>query len=232
MQSGALELLLFDAAGTLIEPAEPVAEVYRRIFAKYGWETDVAALKEGFRRTFAGLADPDFQEGVDGDAAERAWWRQVVAATAVSAGIDPVGGKFEDCFRELFDHYSKGEAWSVFPEVREVLERLRSSGVKMAVVSNFDRRLHQVLAELDLARHFDLILTSADVSARKPAPKLLQVAMAHFGASPDATRLVGDSDTADGGAARASGVRSYILDRPRTTLADFVRWLGGDFLVK
>jgi putative hydrolase of the HAD superfamily len=232
MQSGALDLLLFDAAGTLIAPAEPVADVYCRIFANYGWKTDPALLKEGFRRTFAGLADPDFQEDGDGDAAERAWWRQVVAATALSAGIEPVGGEFEACFGELFSHYAAGSAWSVFPEVREVLGRLRTSGVKMAVVSNFDRRLHQVLAELGLTGYFDLILTSADVSARKPRPKLLEVAMAHFRAIPDTTRLVGDSEAADGGAARAAGMQAFILDRPRTGLMDFIQWLDGDFLIK
>jgi putative hydrolase of the HAD superfamily len=222
------ELVLFDAAGTLIEPAEPVAAVYRRIFAKHGWDSDEGELKRGFRDTFAGLAEPDFSKW-DGDAAERAWWREVVARTAVSAGIDPAGGKFEECFEELFEYYASGAAWSVFPEAIEVLEKLRAEDLKRAVVSNFDRRLHRVLEELGLAGWFDLVLTSADVAARKPSPKLLQVAMAKFSQSPATTRLVGDSQFADGGAATAAGVEVFILDRPETSLADFVKWLDESF---
>jgi putative hydrolase of the HAD superfamily len=225
------ELILFDAAGTLIEPAEPVAAVYQRIFAKHGWDSDEADLKRGFRETFAGLAEPDFSKG-EGDAAERVWWREVVSRTAVLAGIDPAGEKFEECFEELFEHYANGAAWKVFPEAIGVLEKLRAEDLKMAVVSNFDRRLHRVLKELGLAGYFDLVLTSADVSARKPSPKLLEVAMARFSQAPETTRLVGDSRSADGGAANAAGVKVFILDRPETTLADFGKWLGVNFLIK
>jgi len=97
--------------------------------------------------------------------------------------------------------------------------------MKLAVVSNFDRRLHRVLAEHGLTEPFELILTSADVSSRKPSPVILQEAMKRLSHTPAETRLVGDSQTADGGAAAAAGVDVFILDRPRTTLVDFVRWL-------
>jgi len=214
------ELLLFDAAGTLIDPAEPVAHVYRRHFARHGWEVGEGVLKEGFRKAFGGIGDPEFGSG-PGDDAERAWWREVVAVTAEVAGIDRRAEGFEECFQGLFDHYAAGAAWTVFPEVRQVLADLRARGFRMAVVSNFDRRLHGVLEELDLAGSFDLILTSADVSARKPSPRLLQAAMDHFGASPARSILVGDSPSADGGAATAAGVEVFLLDRPATGLNHF-----------
>jgi putative hydrolase of the HAD superfamily len=225
MSSNQPELILFDAAGTLIQPAEPVERVYQRVFAKFGWATDAGELKRGFRKTFGELGDPDFSAG-DGDAAERAWWREVVARTAASGGIDPATEGFEECFEELFSYYATGAAWAVFPEVRGVLEKLRSMEIRMAVVSNFDRRLHQVMEELELAPHFNAILTSADVSARKPSPRLLEVAMSRFSQSPATTRLVGDSRSADGGAAEAAGVAVYVLDRPQTTLTDFLKWLA------
>jgi len=101
--------------------------------------------------------------------------------------------------------------------------------MELAVVSNFDRRLHRVLADLGLSEHFELVLTSADVSSRKPSPLLLQEAMTRLGHPPEKTRLVGDSRMADGGAAKAAGVKVYILDRPRTTLRDFLKWLDEDF---
>lgn len=226
MSSRPPELLLFDAAGTLIQPAEPVERVYKRHFARRGWAVEEAHLKQSFRKTFTGLGDPEFQDHTDGDAAEREWWRNVVRETAVAVGIEPEGGAFEGCFGDLFGHYAAGEAWVAFPEVASVLAELKGRGFRMAVVSNFDRRLHQVLEELDLTRWFDLVLTSADVSARKPSPVLLQVAMHQLAVSPQRTRLVGDSRTADGGAAAAAGVEAFILDRPHITLADFAAGLG------
>ena len=83
-----LELLLFDAAGTLIEPAEPLELVYQRIFAKFGWDTDAAELRRGFRKTFGELAEPDFSTG-DGDAAERAWWREFARGRTSAGAAGP-----------------------------------------------------------------------------------------------------------------------------------------------
>jgi putative hydrolase of the HAD superfamily len=229
MSPNRTRLVLIDAAGTLIEPAEPVEAIYQQVFSKYGWEVEAAPLRKSFRATFGGLGDPHFSGHPDGDAAERAWWREVVRRTGLAVGIEPEGEVFDGCFEELFEYYASGKAWAVFPEVEEVLDELRARGVKLAVVSNFDRRLHRVLAELDLAAKFDLILTSADVSSRKPSPTLLEVAMDRLAQPPAATRLVGDSHEADGGAAEAAGVQVFIVDRPRTTLRDFLKWLDEDF---
>ena len=226
MPSRPPELLLFDAAGTLIQPAEPVERVYQRHFARHGWAAEEAHLKHSFRKTFGTLADPDFQNHTDGDAAEQEWWSRVVRETALAVGVRAEEDALRECFGGLFAHYAAGSAWAVFPEVRAVLAELRGSGFRMAVVSNFDRRLHRVLEELDLTRWFDLVLTSADVSARKPSPVLLQSAMRHLAVGPEHTRLVGDSHRADGGAADQAGVEAFIIDRPHTTLTDFAAGLG------
>lgn len=220
------ELILFDAAGTLIEPAQPVEEIYQRVFAEFGWEVAAADLRTSFRATFGGLGDPHFSDHMDGDSAERAWWREVVRRTAQAVGIEPEGDAFDRCFEDLFGYYASGSAWSVFPEVEEVLEEMQGRGIKLAVVSNFDRRLHRVLAEQGLAERFELILTSADVSSRKPSPVILQEAMNRLGHTPRETWLVGDSQAADGGAAMAAEIRVFILDRPHTTLINFSRELG------
>ncbi|HVJ46302.1 MAG TPA: hypothetical protein VM511_07950, partial [Luteolibacter sp.] len=92
------DLLLFDAAGTLIEPSEPVEQVYARHFAMRNWTSDPAVIRSGFRETFHSLGDPEFGENGSGEDAERAWWRKVVERTAVSAGIDPADDLFEPCF--------------------------------------------------------------------------------------------------------------------------------------
>ena len=45
-----IQAVSLDAAGTLIEVAEPVSEVYARIATKHGGALDTNALAAGFRR--------------------------------------------------------------------------------------------------------------------------------------------------------------------------------------
>ncbi|HEY8962516.1 MAG TPA: HAD family hydrolase, partial [Luteolibacter sp.] len=140
-----IRAILLDAAGTLIRPSEPVADVYARHFAAAGWPVEAARLNDAFRSAFGGADDPGYRDFPDGDSAERAWWRKVVAATARHAGLVLPGDALERCFAGLFEHYASGDAWAVFPEVRLQLERWRANGFRLAVVSNFDRRLHGIL---------------------------------------------------------------------------------------
>ncbi|MBK1884332.1 HAD-IIIA family hydrolase [Luteolibacter pohnpeiensis] len=224
-------LILFDAAGTLIEPAVAVERVYQKHFSRYGWEVEEAKIRDSFHGAFASLADPDY-DLADGELAERTWWAEVVGRVGSAVGIDRLHDRFEACFEELFDYYASGEAWRLFPEVLAVLSELKSSGAKLAIVSNFDRRLHRVLAELGVADCFDLVLTSADVSCRKPSPALLTAAIDYFGNSTSNVCLVGDSPAADAGAATAAGIDAFILNRPQIDLKSFEKWLKDDFFQK
>lgn len=225
-------LVLFDAAGTLIEPARPVARVYAGVFRKHGAAVREEDVRLAFRRVFESLPDPDYAGHADGDAAERVWWRSVVMETARHSGARFGNGAGEACFGELFAHYAEPEAWMVFPEAFEVLAELKNRGCRMAIVSNFDRRLHRLVSGLGLADFFELVLTSADVAVRKPSPRLLIEAMRRSGMSAEQTCLVGDSLRADGAAAGAAGISSFILDRPSRCLRSFLEWKKMNFFPK
>ncbi|WP_353568345.1 HAD-IA family hydrolase [Haloferula sargassicola] len=206
-----IRALLLDAAGTLIDLAEPVGEVYARILSRHGIELPAAELERRFRRSFATLPPPDFARAPTGDEAERAWWRSLVE-TALDRPLA------DDAFAALFDHYAQPEAWTVFPEVAEVLERARTLGWKLAVVSNFDRRLHAILAGHGLAGHFEAIISSADAAARKPEPAIFHHALRQLGVAPEQALHAGDSLPLDVEAAVSCGIRAIHIDRPLTTL--------------
>lgn len=216
-----IRALLFDAAGTLIEPAEPVAEVYARHAAMFGLDLEAALIREAFGHAFRSSGDPAWERHLEGDAAEREWWRQVVRLTLERAAARPLPDELTaDCFESLFAHYESSAAWRVFPEVAEVLEQAGREGFRVAVVSNFDRRLHQVLAECNLT--FELVLTSADARARKPHPSIFRQALEQLGMSPDEVLHAGDSASADEAGARAAGIEPYLLDRPHNDLRGFL----------
>lgn len=227
-----IRAILLDAAGTLIRPSEPVADVYARYFAATGWPVDAGRLSDAFRSAFGGAGDPSYPDYPEGDLAERAWWRNVVAATARAAGVEMPDEALERCFAGLFEHYASGDAWAVFPEVRQQLARWRSRGFLLAVVSNFDRRLHRILDELDLASAFDAVVCSADARARKPDSAIFRQALDRLDVSPVEAVHIGDCQVADGGGAAGLGIAGFVLERPEITLLDADRWLGNEFCSK
>ena len=216
-----IRALLFDAAGTLIEPAEPVADVYARHAAAFGQTLDPAMIHHRFREAFNGIGDPDYEAYLDGDLAEREWWAWVVHTVFARTLDYPMPeGFFQSCFDSLFAHYEDSSAWRVFPEAREVLDQAQRAGFRVAVVSNFDRRLHRVLKGAGLS--FEFVLTSADAKARKPDPSIFHQALERLALSPDEVLHAGDSATADGAGARGAGIEPYLLDRPHKDLRGFL----------
>lgn len=218
-----IRALLFDAAGTLLEPTESVADTYARHFCEQGWEIGPAAVREAFPRIFRESGEPDYSDRPCGDLVERNWWRGLVFRTMLACGVDPAAdvARADDCFERLFAFYGRGEAWRVFPEVVGVLAAAGREGLRLAVVSNFDRRLHRILAELGL--DFEFVLTSADARARKPDPAIFRLALARLELRPEEVRHAGDCLVADIAGARAAGIGAFHLERPRNDLGDFLR---------
>ena len=224
--------IALDAAGTLFRTAEPVEKTYAACFSARGFDLPESTWKTAFRRAFALNPDPVFPATGDSEVIEKQWWRDLVASAAISTGIRPDPATMEDAFESLFAHYASGTAWRLFPETEAVLATLKSRGNALAVVSNFDSRLHRVLAELGIAGNFDLILTSADAGARKPSPAIIRTFIGRSGANPTACCLVGDSLAADGGAAEAAGIPFFHINRPESDLSDFLKWHSETFFPK
>lgn len=216
-----IRALLFDAAGTLIEPAEPVAEVYARASGALGRPVDPALVQHWFGKVFSGISDPEYDAYSDGDAAERDWWLAIVAEVFGRA-LDPRpdGDFLRSAFESLYGHYADPAAWRVFPEVAGVLEDARRSGLRFGVVSNFDRRLHGILAGHGL--EFEFVMTSADARARKPDPSIFRRALEMLGLPEAEVMHAGDSQVADLEGAEEAGIRGFLLSRPRNDLRGFL----------
>ncbi|MEK7953973.1 HAD-IA family hydrolase [Luteolibacter soli] len=216
-----LQALFLDAAGTLIEPAEPVAVVYARTAAAYGQTVDPAEVKKWFGLAFDGISGPEYEAHPDGDAAEREWWSWIVLLVFnKSLGTPLPEGFFRPCFEALFAHYARPDAWRVFPEVPDVLAEARSAGLRLAVVSNFDLRLHGILAGHGL--HFDEVITSADVRARKPDPAIFRAALGRLRLQPHEVFHAGDSPVTDIDGASAMGIDACLISRPAMDLRAFL----------
>lgn len=221
--------IAFDAAGTLFEPAEPVENIYADCFSMLGFGLPESTWKTAFKRAFELTPEPIYTGSGSGDEVEKNWWRDLVQRAADSTGIRPDPETMADAFDELFEFYEEGAAWKLFPETKAVLVELKAAGFGLGVVSNFDSRIHRVLDELGIRKHFDFVLTSADVGARKPDPTILRKFFETAGASAVDCCLVGDSLKMDGGAAEAAGIAFFHVDRPARSLTDFAEWHRENF---
>jgi putative hydrolase of the HAD superfamily len=208
----ALAAVTLDGAGTLFEVAEPVGETYARFAHRHGLSLAPDEAGRRFRAAFAAAPPLAFPGGSPTRLAdhERAWWYAVVRrAFGAAAATAP----FEACFAELYAHYSRPEAWRVFPEVARTLDDLRGRGLRLALVSNFDQRLVDVVAGLGLASRLDAVVHSSAAGAAKPDAAIFHAALSRLGVGPDAALHAGDDPGADVEGARRAGMHAVLVDR-------------------
>lgn len=92
------------------------------------------------------------------------------------------------------------------PGAIEVLTGLRRRGLAIAIVSNWDCSLGETLAPLGLSELVDLVVTSAEVGAAKPDPRIFHYALEGLAAVPGRALHIGDEEC-DRTGALAAGMR-------------------------
>jgi phosphoglycolate phosphatase/AHBA synthesis associated protein len=103
------------------------------------------------------------------------------------------------------------DAMWVNPDARPLLERLKTAGVKLALVTNTVAPLAQrILSQAKLEGLFDALATADRVAHAKPAPDLVLLALKELGVAASEAGMVGDSKY-DRQAAGAAGVRFFGL---------------------
>lgn len=224
--------VLFDAGNTLVRVRGSVGTVYAEIAERHGVQANAQGLERLFRRAFDQRKD-SFLESVSGahsPESERAWWKALVRGVFGEAGVLPrFGLHFDDFFAELYRAFEHPARWEVFPDVVPCLDALADRGIPSAVVSNWDSRLHAVLAGLGLARRFRFVLTSAEFGAEKPHPSIFREAASRLGLRPEQVLHVGDLIRDDWLGARRAGLQAVLVARGGTCPAGVrcVTELGG-----
>jgi len=89
--------------------------------------------------------------------------------------------------------------WQLRPGVRETLERLQPSGIKLALLANYpcDRVFQRIVDYLEIRQYFDVCLCSASVEYRKPDDSFFNIVLDRWDALPYEVVVVGDSLTHD-----------------------------------
>ncbi|HEV8337543.1 MAG TPA: HAD family hydrolase [Candidatus Polarisedimenticolia bacterium] len=184
MSSKGIRAVIFDIDGTLVDSVDLHARSWKEIFAAYGKQVPF----EEARRQIGKGAD------------------QLMPVFFSAEEIRRFGEEMEEARGRLFrSRYLP--LVRPFPKTRELFQRLKDDGVRIALASSASRE------DLDeytrLARIQDLVdeqITADDVSQSKPHPEVFEVALEALG-NPDPANVTVVGDTPyDVQAARKAGL--------------------------
>ena len=104
------------------------------------------------------------------------------------------------------------------------LGALEAAGLRLAVVSNWDRRLPDILAGLELSGYFSEVVVSASEGIEKPASAIFHRALERLGVLPERALHVGDSPVEDYLGAEMAGLSAALVDRRRLFVGGDQHW--------
>jgi putative hydrolase of the HAD superfamily len=218
-----LQTLFFDAAGTLIRPAESVGMTYAQHARRRGIVAEPEAIMQAFRQAWRETPPPLHPAGQPAADDDRGWWRALVGDVFGRVlGVPLAERALETLFGGLYLHYAQPQAWSLFDDVVPALEDLARDH-RLLVLSNFDRRLHSILAGHDLLRFFTQVIISSEVGAAKPHARMFQAALAAGGSLPQETLHIGDDVKCDLAGAQNCGIHAFHVKRPESGLDVLVK---------
>lgn len=195
--------VLFDAAETLFTTRGPVGEIYAEVAREYGSKAAPDAIQASFARHFRG-AGPISVEN------QKLWWKDIVRRVFTEVGMVE---DFDRFFDQVYDRFRDSQGWVLFPETVEVLRELKTRGLKLGVISNFDNRIYSVMTSLGILSLFDAVTISSETGFCKPDPEIFEAAVRTLGTRPSETLLVGDSIHDDVEAGIRAGLHAVLIDR-------------------
>jgi len=215
--------IFFDAVGTLFYLTKSVGDHYALVASAVGLKLDPAAFDRAF---FSAWKQMPARVPIDGarENDDKDWWRELVdlILDQVAPELDEIDR--DNFFEIAYEHFAEAGVWELYPEVVDVLEKLRPR-FRLAVISNFDGRLRMILKELGVSKFFPHVFISSEIGADKPDPLIYQRAVKFLGVEPKEVLHVGDDPERDWKGATAAGLSIFQLDRQKNSLRDLLKML-------
>ncbi|HSG09984.1 MAG TPA: HAD-IA family hydrolase [Longimicrobiales bacterium] len=197
--------ILFDAGNTLVY-ADP--ERMAQIFTDAGWPAgglQVQAAELSARRRLH-EAIRDGQVGTEPEV-----WREYFASLFEGVGVP--AGEMAEVGRRIRDVHAVDHLWThVADGTEEALRALGAMGYRLAVISNADGRMEQLLERVGLRRHFEFVLDSGVMGVEKPDPAIFREGCRLLGLPPAGCLYVGDLYPVDYLGAIGAGLDAVLLD--------------------
>jgi HAD superfamily hydrolase (TIGR01549 family) len=179
----------------------------------------------------------EFDEGMSGGRVDHSFWW-----TFHSYLLEAFPATKDDVRDELVRNTQLSANWDqIVPGTREALQRLGAK-YRIAVISNADGKIEDVLRRCEIADCFESITDSGIVGTEKPHAAIFEAALRAMKASADESLYVGDVYSVDYVGARQAGMQAVLFDvagayrdraLPRVeSLAQLETWLEESFVAR
>jgi putative hydrolase of the HAD superfamily len=217
-----IQAVVFDLDGTLLDRRLSFAR-----FVRHQWERFAHCLRTADQEQYVQtLVELD----CDGYAPRRSLFTGVITRFALPSRVAEA----------LLKDYRAGfpNACVLFPDAAQTLSCLRTSGLKLGLITNGSTRMQsRKLQCLDLLPRFDAILISDVEGISKPDRRIFHRALERLDTNPAQAVFVGDHPEVDVAGARAAGMQAIWRRDPLVSrlveadavideLGDLLTWLG------
>ena len=209
-----IDAVFFDIYGTLARFDPPREDIQVEAAAQHGIQATPEAIIAGYRDADRTLTEQNSARPLrlmsrEEQAAFFARYeQQILAGAGFDVSLDTAG----EIWRAI---RARPYGMTLFGDVVPTLDRLRADGRVVGAVSNLSQTGFQVQRDLHLEGHIDFVITSGEIGAEKPDPRMFQAALQRAGAEPDRVVHVGDQPSSDILGARQIGLHPVLIDRDR-----------------
>ncbi|MGD0714127.1 MAG: HAD-IA family hydrolase [Gaiellaceae bacterium] len=199
-----LRAVLFDVDFTLARPGPELGpDGYVRAGERHGLMLDPSGYEDAREAALVHLRHhPDFEHD------DEIWFAFSEAIVLGMGGTEPAS---HACAVEITRSWERHENFELYEDVAPVFEELRRAGLKLGLVSNSARDIHE------FARHHalevDAGISSFHHGKTKPHASIFRAVLDLLEVEPGEAAMVGDVIEDDIEGALALGMRAVLLDR-------------------
>lgn len=206
------KIVSFDCASTLLA-TDYSPEGFAMKSARLAGLTPAPGAEEAYRVLFTPRAAEYAALNHTGDQkALGAFWLDITREWAAGTGLTGHETRILEAAEKLL-YSPEHRYFDLYPDVIPCLERLKTDGYRLIVLSNWDYTLHRVLACAGLAPYFERIFASLENGIEKPDPRFFRIAEEEMRAAPEDFLHIGDRLDDDLEGALNAGWRALLVDR-------------------
>ena len=209
-----IHTIYFDLDGTLRHNRPSFTEVLSGFILQLGLPSEVANSQHAHRWLhYYWAQSPELVNDRDAfEEDELSFWinhssRYLLASGCPSEQAQKLAPNLTQYMR---DEYTPEDL--IAEDVPNLLQTLKESGYRLAVVSNRRNPFDEQLQSLGIDSYFEYSLAAGTINTWKPDPKIFRHALNEMGVEPENALYVGDNYFADVVGAQNAGINAVLID--------------------
>jgi REG-2-like HAD superfamily hydrolase len=206
-----LRAVLFDVGETLVHPAPSFPELFSTVVAGEGHARSPDAVIDASRVVFHRFSEAARDVELWTTSPERSarFWKSVYERMLGELDVPDDGHLAE----VLYATFTDPANYELFDDVEPALDELEAAGLVLAIVSNFEAWLEDLLGRLGVRDRFGVRVISGREGVEKPDLRIFELALERLSIEATDAMYVGDNPEFDVVPAATLGMTPVLIDR-------------------